>query len=129
VDRPTALVDGGLGQAVRELADRSPIPVEVRIDDRRLPAPIETTAYLIVSEALTNVLRHAGATRVTIRGRVEGEALELEIADDGHGGADVGEGGTGLRGLLDRAQALGGTLTVSSPAGAGTMVRAVLPLS
>ncbi len=126
---PTALIEGGIAPAVRELADRFPLPVDVRIDDRRLPAPIETTAYLIVSEALTNVLRHADATRVTIHGRVEDDALELEVADDGHGGADVGAGGTGLHGLIDRAQAVGGTLAVSSPAGVGTTVRAVLPLS
>jgi signal transduction histidine kinase len=125
---PTALADGGLAAAVRDLADRYPIPVEVDIEDRRLPTPIETTAYFIVAEALTNVLRHADATAVAIHGRIDGEALALEVADDGRGGAAVTGAGTGVRGLVDRAQAVGGTLVVDSPSGEGTIVRASLPL-
>jgi signal transduction histidine kinase len=126
---PTALADGGLAPAIRELADRFPIPVQVDVEDRRFAAPIETTAYFIVAEALTNVLRHAEATNASVRGRFEGDILDLEIADDGRGGADDGTGGTGVRGLLDRAQAVGGALTVDSRVGEGTTVRARLPLA
>ncbi len=126
---PTALADGGLAAAVRELADRFPIPIEVDVAERRFATPIETTAYFIVAEALTNVLRHAEATRVTIRGWFEGSTFDLEIADDGRGGSDDGQGGSGVRGLADRAQAVGGTLSIDSPAGGGTTVRARLPLA
>ena len=126
---PTALTDGGLAPAVRELADRFPIPVEVDVEDRRFATPIETTAYFIVAEALTNVLRHAEATSASVRGRFVGGTLDLEIADDGRGGADDGAGGTGVRGLADRAQAVGGTLSIESPPGGGTTVRARLPLA
>ncbi len=125
---PTALADG-LASAVRALGDRFPIPVEVDVEDRRLPTTIETTAYFIVAEALTNVLRHADATAVTIRGRIDRDALDLEIVDDGRGGADTGTGGTGVRGLVDRAQAIGGTLAVESPDEGGTTIRVRLPLS
>ena len=126
---PTALADGGLAPAVHELADRFPIPVEVSVEDRRFATPIETTAYFIVAEALTNVLRHAEATSASVRGRFVGDTLDLEIADDGRGGADDGAGGTGVRGLADRAQAVGGTLAIDSPVGGGTTVRARLPLA
>ena len=126
---PTALADGGLAPAVRELADRFPIPVEVSVEDRRFATPIETTAYFVVAEALTNVLRHAEATSASVRGRFVGDTLDLEITDDGRGGADDGRGGSGVRGLVDRAQAVGGTLSIDSPAGGGTTVRARLPLA
>lgn len=126
---PTALADGGLAPAVRELAARFPMPVVVDVEDRRLPTPIETTAYFIVTEALTNVLRHAEATSASVRGRFVGDTLDLEIADDGRGGADNGAWWTGVRGLADRAQAVGGTLAIDSPAGGGTTVRARLPLA
>jgi signal transduction histidine kinase len=126
---PMALADGGLAPAVRELAARFPIPVEVSVEDRRFATPIETTAYFIVAEALTNVLRHAEATSASVRGRFEGDTLDLEIADDGRGGADDGTGGTGVRGLADRAQAVGGTISIESPPGGGTTVRARLPLA
>ena len=126
---PTALADGGLAAAVRQLADRFPLPVAVDVEDRRLPARIETTAYFIVAEALTNVLRHADATRVTIGERIEQDVLAVEVADDGRGGATDSAGGSGLRGLVDRAQAVGGTLSIDSPAGGGTTVRARLPVA
>ncbi len=126
---PTALADGGLAPALRELADRFPIPVEVDVEDRRFATTVETAAYFIVAEALTNVLRHAEATSAAVRGRSVGDALDLEIADDGRGGVDAGRDGAGVRGLADRAQAIGGTLGVDSPAGGGTTVRARLPLA
>ncbi len=126
---PPSLTDGGLAPAVRDLADRFPIPVQVDIEDRRLPAAVETAAYFIVAEALTNTIRHAEATQVTISGRIDRDTLDLRIADDGRGGADEGAEGTGVRGLNDRAQAVGGTLAIDSPPGGGTSVRARLPLS
>jgi signal transduction histidine kinase len=126
---PTALADGGLAAAVRQLADRFPLQVVVDVEDRRLPPLIEATAYFIVAEALTNVLRHADATSVSVGGRVGADALVLDVSDDGRGGATDGAGGSGLRGLVDRAQAIGGTLRIDSPTGGGTNVHARLPLT
>ncbi len=123
---PTALADG-VAPAIRSLADSSPIPVVVELDDRRLPDRIETSAYFIVTEALTNVLKHSGASGVTIRAHVSDGGLNLEIRDDGEGGADQADG-SGVRGLRDRAQAVGGTLSIESPPGGGTLVRAWLPV-
>jgi signal transduction histidine kinase len=94
----------------------------------RLPQDVEATAYYIVAEALTNVVKHAAASRATVSVRRDGTVLRCEVADDGRGGADT-TGGTGLLGLRDRAEAAGGTLTVRSPAGRGTAISAVLPLS
>jgi signal transduction histidine kinase len=93
----------------------------------RLPGHTEATAYYIVSEALTNVVKHARASRARVTARRDGELLRCEVADDGRGGASPSAGG-GLVGLRDRAEAAGGTLTVDSPPGAGTVVAAVLPL-
>jgi signal transduction histidine kinase len=90
-----------------------------------LPEVIEAAAYYVVAEALANVQKHAGARRVVVRASVEAEILTVEVADDGAGGADTA--GTGLRGLADRVEALGGTLSVESAAGHGTRLRAVIP--
>jgi signal transduction histidine kinase len=126
---PTALSDGGLAPAVHDLADRFPLPIDVAVDERRLPTPIETTAYFIVTESLTNVLRHSAATHVSIRAIVTNDELLLEIVDDGRGGIDEMALGTGVRGLVDRARALGGSATLDSPADGGTAIRVRLPLS
>ena len=106
------------------LAGRAGVPVELCAElDERLPAPVEAAAYYIVAEALTNASKHAGAAHVRVDVRLlDGEAL-VEVADDGVGGADAGAG-SGLRGLGDRVDALGGELAVESPAGAGTTLRA-----
>jgi len=125
---PTAL-DDGLAPAVRDLADRSPVPVEVDLQEVPLPAAVESTAYFIVAEALTNALRHAQAARIVVRGTAVAGRLRLEIRDDGLGGATEAKDGSGMRGLADRAQALGGSLHVESPDGAGTTVVAELPLA
>jgi PAS domain S-box-containing protein len=125
---PAVLSDHGLRAAIETLADRAPVPVEVDValDSERLPEPIEAAAYYVVAEALTNMAKHARASEARVRvERANGHAL-VEVADDGVGGADE-TGGSGLRGLVDRVEALGGRLTVSSPAGAGTRVRAELP--
>jgi signal transduction histidine kinase len=121
------LTDRGLGAALGGLAERSPVPVEiVATPSERLPAPVESATYFVVAEALTNVARYAEAEVATVRVARSDGVVEIEIADDGVGGADP-EGGTGLRGLADRVAALDGRLEVRSAAGAGTTVAAVIP--
>jgi signal transduction histidine kinase len=126
---PAVLTDRGLAPAIAALAARAPVPVEVLdLPARRLGAEIEATAYFTVAEALTNVAKYAGATHATVRVACEGDVVVVEVADDGIGGADPGDG-TGLTGLADRIGACDGSLSVTSPPGAGTLVRAVLPLA
>jgi signal transduction histidine kinase len=115
-------------QALETLAGRLPVPVEIDAPEERLPDDLEATAYYIVAEALTNVARHAEASEARVTIRVDGETIRCEIADDGRGGADVSLG-TGIQGLRDRAEAAGGTLSLTSPPGRGTIVTASLPLS
>ena len=125
---PAVLSDHGLNAALQTLADRAPVPVlvDVALDDERLPEPVEAAAYYVVAEALTNMAKHARASEARVRvQRADGHAV-VEVADDGVGGADA-KGGSGLCGLVDRVEALGGRLTVTSPAGAGTRLRAELP--
>jgi signal transduction histidine kinase len=124
---PPILTEAGLAAAVDSLAERAPVPVEVRIPDGRFPPTIEVTAYFVVAEALTNVTRYAGATTVRVSGAVADDVLTVTVADDGPGGADPGRG-TGLRGLADRVAAIGGSLEIDSSPGQGTTVRATLPL-
>jgi signal transduction histidine kinase len=104
-----------------------PIEVDLSAPDERLPENIEATAYYIVSEALTNVVKHAQATKTKVDMTLAGDALRFEVTDDGRGGADP-FAGTGILGLRDRAEAVGGTLFVISPPGKGTVVTAQLPL-
>ena len=124
---PAVLSERGLEPAVRALAARAPVPVEiVGHAAGRLPAAVETAAYFVVSEALTNVSKYAHAEHATVRvERVDGQLL-VEVSDDGVGGASAADG-SGLRGLSDRVAALSGTLEVSSPPGRGTRLRAHLP--
>lgn len=124
---PQILTDLGLTEAVRELAERCPIPVEVELDvPGRMQPEIESTAYFVVSEALTNAVRHAAATRIQISGRLADQRLALTIVDDGRGGAEPSLG-TGMRGLADRVAVVTGTLEISSPQGGPTTVRIDLP--
>lgn len=130
---PAVLTEGGLRPALRSLATRASVEVELQLDDlpaERLPAAVEATAYFTVAEGLTNVTRYAEASRasVTIGCSPAGgdRRLTVTVADDGIGGADA-TAGSGLRGLTDRVGALGGTLTVTSPPGAGTLLVADLP--
>jgi PAS domain S-box-containing protein len=124
---PATLTDHGLRAAVEALAARAPVPVLVEVSlDERLPEPVEAAAYYVVAETLTNVAKYAAASEARVRiARVDGHA-EVEVSDDGVGGADA-SGGTGLCGLSDRVEALGGRLTVISALGEGTQVRAKLP--
>ena len=126
---PQILTLQGLGAAVRALAARAPISVTVvTVDDaERWPPLVESAAYFVVSEALTNVLKYARATSATIRVAPRDEVLVVEVADDGCGGAKPSEG-SGLGGLRDRVEALDGTFVLDSPPGAGTRIRVELPL-
>ena len=125
---PAVLSERGLVPALEALATRSPIPATVDATlAERLPEPQEVAFYFVAAEALANVAKYAGATHVEIRVRDTGGGAWLEIADDGVGGASP-DGGSGLRGLRDRVEALGGRLRVESPPGVGTTVRAQLPL-
>ena len=125
---PAVLTERGLPTAIAALAGRAAVPVDVRdVPAERLPATVEATVYFTVAEALTNVAKYADATRASVRVASEDDGLVVEVQDDGRGGARAAAG-SGLSGLADRVGAIGGALTVTSPAGQGTLVRAVLPL-
>jgi signal transduction histidine kinase len=133
---PAILAERGLAPALKTLARRSPIPVnlQVRADERRLPEPVEVSAYYVAAEALTNAAKHSRASAVEVEVEVEvvvevtGEVLRVAVRDDGTGGADVARG-TGLVGLKDRVEALGGRIILDSRPGAGTSLRAEFPLT
>jgi PAS domain S-box-containing protein len=124
---PSHLSEHGLAHAVGLLAARTPLPVEVDVLDERLSQPVETTIYFTVAEGLTNVAKYAGATHASVNVTLRDGVVLAEIADDGRGGASA-SGGSGLRGLADRLEAMGGSLEVESPAGGGTVLRARLPV-
>jgi signal transduction histidine kinase len=124
---PPILTEAGLGPAIEALAERSAIPVTVDAPSRRYPATVEAAAYFVVNEAITNATKYARASGVTVTIRDKGGRLAISVRDDGHGGADP-TGGSGLRGLMDRVAALGGSLSVDSPAGGGTTILAELPV-
>jgi signal transduction histidine kinase len=124
------LSERGLGFAVEALANRSPVPVDLQIGVRgRLPEQVETGAYYVVAEALdTNAARHARASAVSVQIEAAGAVLRVAVRDDGAGGAGF-TGGTGLVGLKDGVEAIGGRLFLDSPPAAGTSLRAELPLT
>jgi signal transduction histidine kinase len=124
---PAVLTDRGLAPALQALVERAPLPVELDVpSEQRLPARVEAAAYYLVSEALANVAKYAGATGVDVTVAREHSFALIEVADDGIGGADP-QNGSGLRGLSDRIEALEGTLSVDSPPGCGTTIRARIP--
>ncbi len=123
---PRVLTDRGLTAALHELADRSAFPVEVTGELPRLPGLVEETAYFVAAEALTNTAKHSGATHAQVSVAYVGSLLTLEISDNGHGGADPRQG-TGLTGLADRVAVADGRITLSSPVGGPTLLRAELP--
>jgi signal transduction histidine kinase len=126
---PAVLTVRGLGSALKTLARRCPIPVDLDIQaDGRLPEPIEVAAYYVVSEALTNAVKHANAAKAAVKVEAVAGALRISVRDDGCGGADF-TGGTGLVGLKDRVEALGGRISLHSPYGAGTTLGTELPLT
>ena len=125
---PAILSEGGLGPALKALARRSPVPVELAVDvPARLPEPVEVAAYYVVSEALANAAKHANASVAQVKAQARDGLLHLSVRDDGVGGAALGEG-SGLVGLADRVQALGGSITLDSPAGQGTRLQIDLPI-
>jgi signal transduction histidine kinase len=125
---PAILAEGGLGAALRTLARRAAIPVELDIRTQTRPAgPIEVAAYYVVSEALTNTTRHGHASYAQVTLEQQDGLLLISIRDDGVGGADPGRG-SGLIGLRDRVQALGGSIEINSPPGKGTGIVVELPL-
>jgi signal transduction histidine kinase len=124
---PSTLTREGLWAGVDELAERMSIPVEVEVGEQRFAPVVEATAYFVVTEALTNVVKHARAERAKVRAFVKDEALHVQVCDNGVGGADPR--GHGLLGLSDRVTALEGRLSVETPAGGGTILTATLPLN
>jgi signal transduction histidine kinase len=123
---PAVLTRGGLPAGVDALVSRLDLPVAVDVPAERYPTEVEANAYFFVAEALTNVVKHSHATRAEIRARAVDGALEVEVRDDGVGGADAG--GHGLLGMADRVTALGGRLAIDSPPRGGTRLAATLPL-
>ena len=124
---PAALTHGGLRAGVDAVAARLDVPVQLDVPAQRFPAEIERSAYFVVAESLTNIVKHANARHAEVRVLVDGATLHVKIRDDGTGGADPD--GHGLVGMNDRVTALGGRLDIESPAGGGTLVHATLPLS
>jgi signal transduction histidine kinase len=122
---PTALTEGGLRAGLSELVAGSPLAVQLDAPDARFPEPIEAGAYFVAAEALANAAKHAGATRVSVGVHV-GERLTIDVVDDGTGGASFA--GSGLIGIRDRTESLGGTLTLAGGPGEGTRVVAEFPL-
>ena len=126
---PVILAEGGLRPALKALARRSVVPVSLEaLVDERLPNDVELAAYYLVAEALTNAAKHAGATNVDVRAELVDGDLLIHVQDDGRGGA-LASGGSGLIGLADRAEALGGRLAVQSPPGGGTTIEVSLPVN
>jgi signal transduction histidine kinase len=123
---PSVLTHGGLRAGVRALASRMSIPVEIEVSVDRLPSAVEATAYFTVAEALTNVAKHSRADRATVRARLHSHSLQVEVCDDGVGGAQAD--GTGLVGLKDRLAVLDGSLWVESPPDGGTRIAASIPV-
>jgi len=124
---PASLTESGLQGALRGLALRCPVEVAVDVADARLPESVEIAFYYVAAEALANVAKYAQAERVELELRVDDSEATLRVADDGVGGADQ-RGGSGLDGLTDRLEAIGGTLLVTSTEGAGTTITAVAPV-
>lgn len=126
---PQVLAEGGLGPALESLADRAPVRVDLAVDlaGRRFEPTVESTAYFMVAEALTNVAKYAGVDAARVRASVQGHVLEVAVEDGGTGGA-VATTGSGLSGLADRLAAVDGSLAIESPPGAGTRVVGRIPL-
>jgi signal transduction histidine kinase len=125
---PAILSEGGLGPALKSLGRRSAVPVTFDVAlERRLPDAVEVAAYYVVAEALTNVAKHAHASRVEVCAQITDATLRLSIQDDGIGGADF-QKGSGLIGLKDRVEVVGGRMGITSPAGSGTLINMTIPL-
>ena len=125
---PAILTERGLAPALQSIATRAPFKVEINgVPHERLPAVIEAAIYYVVAESLTNAAKHAGASEAQVELSTTGDTVTVEIRDNGGGGANLADG-SGIRGLADRVEALGGRFELQSPVGAGTVVKAELPL-
>jgi signal transduction histidine kinase len=124
---PAVLTELGLEPALNALAARAPLPVTLAVEPERLPGQVESTAYFVVSEGLANVAKYARATHASVSVRRTNGRVTVDVTDDGVGGADAAHG-SGLRGLADRVASLDGTLSLDSPAGRGTRLRAEIPV-
>jgi signal transduction histidine kinase len=124
---PQALTEHGLGTALAELATQSAAPVTLAVTEQRLPSTHEAAVFFVCSEGLANIAKYSGATHVDITVTATDQRVAVRVTDDGCGGADPAQG-SGLRGLADRVEALGGMLGVQSPPGAGTRLEAELPI-
>ncbi|MEO6821047.1 MAG: sensor histidine kinase [Candidatus Nanopelagicales bacterium] len=124
---PAVLTQSGLGPAIESAAERLALPARIQVAPRRWPPEVESAAYFVTAEALTNAVKHSGAEQVSVSAASEGADLLLTIVDDGAGGATPTPGSGGLTGMRDRVAALGGTLMTTSPAGGGTTIRARFP--
>lgn len=125
---PALLTDEGLGAAIESLALRAQVPTRIlSIPRERFPTAVEAAAYFVVTEGLTNAAKHAGASEVVVRAETSDGSLRIQVSDDGVGGANI-NGGSGLGGLEDRVVSLGGVFDMESPDGAGTTIRATIPL-
>jgi len=126
---PAILSEGGLGPALKTLARRCPVPVSLDVAvEHRLSDPVEVAAYYVVAEALTNTAKYAYASEVTVRAETKSAKLGLSIQDDGIGGADT-RNGSGLIGLKDRVEVLGGHMKITSHPGSGTTLHISIPLT
>ena len=123
---PAVLSKAGLGPALESVAERLPVPVRLDVPAGRFPPTVETAAYFLACEAMTDAAKHADARDVRVTVQAAEQRLCVEVTDDGVGGADP-SGGSGLTGLYDRVAALGGTFVVESPPGAGTRISASIP--
>lgn len=123
---PQVLSDVGLDAALDQLTSTMPLPVDVQVEGDRQPTHVESTLYFSITEALTNVTKHSGATHASVQVRPTDHGIVADIADDGHGGADPGSG-TGLRGIADRVAVVDGSMAISSPEGGPTLVRITVP--
>jgi signal transduction histidine kinase len=124
---PSVLTRGGLRAGVDTVVDRMNVHVDIEIPDQRFPPEVEASAYFVIAEALTNVMKHAHANSASVTASVDDRSLRVEVRDDGTGCADLG--GHGLVGVSDRVSALGGHFELESPAGGGTLLSATLPLA
>jgi signal transduction histidine kinase len=122
---PASLVQGGLAAALEEIAERLPLAIHLSVPPARVAPAIEATAYFVACEALTNAVKHAQADTATVAVRVSASELEMEIKDDGIGGAD--QAGSGLANIMDRVSALNGRIVIESPPGNGTRIVASIP--
>jgi signal transduction histidine kinase len=123
---PAILTEDGLAAALESLVSRTPFPVSLEVSEGRFPAQVEATAYFVACEALANIVKHARASRALVTAVTRNGLLVVRVEDDGVGGAHA-DGGTGLRGLADRVEALGGRLAVVSPTGGGTRIIGEIP--